>query len=478
VGVASLCSDVALMWHGILLRATASNLHGNRQDFQARNKLRSQAWWRPTQNPFGLSLSMPFAAKTFLRFTASGRRRIIIRLAAAIISTLVAGDVHCAEAKSRLIEVKDEFQTYTGKVIAKDSARCFLMDEFGVLTTHHISRLTSFRVISDSFHRVSPSEFRKQLLTEFRSGYDIHVSAHYVVVGKKGKAKAYATLFEEIYRQVDSFYSIRGFETSEPEFTMVAIVLNTVDEFKEYCGRDQMLWSEDLRGYYSLKSNRVVLYDSPAKLNASAESPVDAEISAALETNVALTANELAPDNTATNQATLAAMLNGVAGETADTIVHETTHQVGYNIGIHSRIGETPTWVIEGLATVLEAPGIRVRGSSGTADKINADRLNWFSTEYESRRLPGDLARMVAGDEVFRNQALDAYSSAWAFTYFMTENPARARSFVRYLRILGERDPLQHYTAEERLKDFQSAFGDVSKVEMDFLRSIDRLENP
>ena len=421
---------------------------------------------------------MSFAATTILRFLVPDRRQIVRRLAAAILSILVTGEVTCAESKSRLIEVKDEFQTYAGKIIAKDSERCFLMDKFGVLTTHHISRLTSFRIVGDSFHRVSPSEFRKQLLTEFQSGYDIHLSAHYVVVGKKGRAKAYATLLEEIYRQVDSFYSIRGFKTSDPEFTMVAIVFNTVDEFKEYCGRDQMLWSEDLRGYYSLKSNRVVLYDSPTKLNVGTELSMDGKTSAALRSKNALTADELALESPTTDQATLATMLNSVVGETADTIVHETTHQVGYNIGIHSRIGETPTWVIEGLATVLEAPGIRVRGSSDAADKINTDRLNWFNTEYESRRLPGDLARMVAGDEIFRNQALDAYSSAWAFTYFMTENPARARSYVRYLRVLGERDPLQHYTAEERLKDFQSAFGDVSKIEMDFLRSIDRLENP
>lgn len=423
---------------------------------------------------------MPFVSKKNPRFAASGQRRIFLRLAAAMISTLVVGEVHCAEAKSRLIEVKDEFQTYTGKIVAKDSERCFLMDEFGVLTTHQISRLNSFRVIGESFHRVSPSEFRKQLLTEFRSGYDIHVSAHYVVVGKKGKAKTYATLFEEIYRQVETFYRVRGFETSEPEFTMVAIVLNTVDEFKEYCGRDQMIWSEDLRGYYSLKSNRVVLYDSPAKLNASAEnlSQGDGKGSPLFDGSDALPSDAPALQASIEDQTRLAALLNGVAGETADTIVHETTHQVGYNIGIHSRIGETPMWVIEGLATVLEAPGIRVRGSSTAADKVNGDRLNWFSTEYESRRKPGDLARMVAEDEFFRNQALDAYSSAWAFTYFVTENSARARSFIRYLRILGERDPLQHYTAEQRLNDFQSAFGDISKVETDFLRSIDRLENP
>lgn len=421
---------------------------------------------------------MLFAASTIRSIPAPGRRRIIFRLATAIISTLIAGNVTCAQSKSRLIEVKDEFQTYTGKIVAKDDERCFLMDKFGALTTHHISSLRSFRIVGDSFDRVSPSELRKQLLTEFRSGYDVHVSAHYVVVGKKGKAKMYATLFEEIYRQVDAFYSVRGFETSDPEFTMVAIVLNTIDEFKEYCGRDQMLWSEDLRGYYSLKSNRVVLYDSPAKLNARVELSTNVTRSGFTGNADIPTTKKEASGIAASDQATLAAMLNSVAGETADTIVHETTHQVGYNIGIHSRIGETPTWVIEGLATVLEAPGIRVRGSSRAAEKINADRLNWFSTEYESRRRPGDLARMVAGDEVFRNQALDAYSSAWAFTYFMTENPARTRSYVRYLQILGQRNPLQHYTAEERLKDFQSAFGDVSKVEMDFLRSIDRLETP
>ena len=127
---------------------------------------------------------------SFPKLRSDYRRQIVRRLAAAILSILVTGEVTCAESKSRLIEVKDEFQTYAGKIIAKDSERCFLMDKFGVLTTHHISRLTSFRIVGDSFHRVSPSEFRKQLLTEFQSGYDIHLSTHYVVVGKKGEVAA------------------------------------------------------------------------------------------------------------------------------------------------------------------------------------------------------------------------------------------------------------------------------------------------
>ena len=43
-------------------------------------------------------------------------------------------------------------------------------------------------------------------------------------------------------------------------------------------------------------------------------------------------------------------------GTLHSTIVHETTHQVAFNTGLHSRIGQTPKWVIEGS-------GDDVRGS-------------------------------------------------------------------------------------------------------------------
>ena len=172
------------------------------------------------------------------------------------------------------------------------------------------------------------------------------------------------------------------------------------------------------------------------------------------------------------------ALFNSLAGETAGTIIHETTHQVGFNIGIHSRVGETPVWLVEGLATVLEAPGMRTRGKSPGRTMINDDRLNWFTGEYESRRKPGDLARMIASDDMFRNEALDAYSLAWALTYFLTENPARARQFVDYLKTVSQRDPMPLYTAQDRLQDFHSAFGDIARLEVDLLRSIDRVVLP
>ena len=76
---------------------------------------------------------------------------------------------------------------------------------------------------------------------------------------------------------------------------------------------------------------------------------------------------------------------------------------------------------------------------------------------------------------LFRSQVLDAYSAAWGITWFLTENPARARMFAKYLRTVSERNPVEPYTPEDRLKDFQFVFGDISRLEVDYVRAMDRL---
>jgi len=412
-----------------------------------------------------------FTSHHFFRRCVSAVRLREVPLAAVFFAVIVTAASCCAEPKPRLIEVKDGESTYVGKVVARNSDQCFLIDRFGAMNRLTLSQLESFNVIGETYNSSSAGEFRQALLQEFKSGYEIQTSAHYVVAGRKGRARAYASLFEEIYRQVDSFYTLRGFQTSAPDVMLVAIVFGTQQEFREYCSKDQVLWSDDLRGYYSLKTNRVALYEDS-----------DAGNSLTTTSHGARTRTSGSPaSQTAASVKTPAppaVMRNNVAGATASTIVHETTHQVGYNIGIHSRLGETPVWVIEGLATVLEAPGIRTRGKSASGQKINRERLEWFSEEYQSRRQSGDLAKMVAADDMFRNQTLDAYSKAWAFTWFLTENPARARLFMTYLHTLAERDSLKVYTPEERLRDFQAVFGDIARLEVDYIRAMDRLEMP
>ena len=253
-------------------------------------------------------------------------RQRFFRITAVILATIFLSTASSAGTKARLVEVRDDVATYVGKVVAKNDDTCYLMDQSGVMTQLPVSRLESFKVVADRFRPSSIGEVRQKLQSEFRSGYEIRNSAHYIVVGKKGQASAYASLFEEIYRQVDSFYTIRGFETSAPEVVMIAIVFGTQGEFQKYCEQDQVLWSKDLRGYYSLKTNRVALYDEPDSLNG-----VTAVTAAQGSTEYGLmSANPFSATLSGPAAIDLAARLNSVRGETASTIVHETTHQVGY----------------------------------------------------------------------------------------------------------------------------------------------------
>lgn len=387
---------------------------------------------------------------------SSSSRRFAIQALSAVVVIASGMSITAAGSSSRMIEVSDDIQTYAGMIVAKSSNECFIVDPFGQQVQLPIHNLKNFSVVAENYRPASQGHFKRMLETEFGSEYEVVTSKHYVVCGVRGRGRSYARLFEDIFNQVDSFYSLRGFKTSKPATLLVALVLKDLEAFKKYCERDQMTWTEGLRGYYSLKSNRIAMYDRPEVLQSARKMPG---------------ASVLSHDTTLITASALT-----VAGETADTIIHEATHQVGFNIGIHSRIGGTPAWVLEGMATVLEAPGIRTRSSAAMhSDKVNQDRLDWFHREYAQRRQPGDLAKLIASDDMFRTQTLDAYSAAWGITWFLTENPARARMFSRYLKTVGQRDPLASYSAEERLEDFQKVFGDIARVEVEYVRAMDRL---
>lgn len=358
-------------------------------------------------------------------------------------STTVAGP---------LVRVSDGDRTYEGAVVSLSRSQCTLMDRQSRLFELDVSQLKSFEKLSEHYQPYSVSAFRSELQAEFGAGYEVAATGHYLVCGPSGRVQRYAQLFESIYRDVEHFYRVRGFQSTTPEAPLVAVVFRTREEFMEYCVRDGVPPSFTLMGYYSLLTNRVALYD-------------DAELLGAIDVD------RLRIPSEEHHVAALAA----ISGTTANTVIHETTHQVGYNIGAHSRLGGTPIWVVEGLATVLEAPGMRKRqGRQLDRERTNPERANWFDERHRPERQMGNLAKLVASDQYFYHQTLNSYSEAWAFTFFLLENPARHQEFMRYLQKIRQRDPKQPYSAKDRLVDFQAAFGDISRLEVEFIRFMDR----
>jgi len=367
----------------------------------------------------------------------------------------------------RLIEVRDSRQAYSGQLLAKDDESVWIMNEFGGVLQLNVRKLTGFRVVSRHFRTASAVEFHQKLREEMPADYEIAESTRFIAIAPGGQASAYASFLDKVYRDVSQFYLVRGIRISEPAVPLVVMIFGDQYEFRAYCERDNTRCSDDLRGYYSLPTNRVALFDD--RLGEISESD---EVGSGKQTATAMGR----PGNTPRQ-------LSGVSARTIDTLIHEVVHQIGFNTGVHSRFGRTPQWLVEGLAMHMESPVARTARTFRGKDKselVNIERLAWFRHEYAERRSAGDLASLVASDEMFNANPFDAYSLSWALACFFgsSESGERAKQFTEYLDLLKTRDGVEAYTASNRLSDFQKCFGDISQFEVEFLRFVEELEDP
>jgi uncharacterized protein DUF1570 len=338
----------------------------------------------------------------------------------------------CAELPRSLIEVKIGKNQFSGRIAAANEQDCWLLQRDGRLSKFLMDDVTDFSEVEPRFRPYPSIDVRDQLKAEFGRNFEVKTTSHYIVVAQRGAAEHYAALFEQIYRQCHVYFVAHGFPMDEPEFPLVAVVFHDQASFARYCRSEGAMPQTGLVGFYLATSNRVALYDQ-----------------------------------TAAGQSTEAGVY--------DTAIHEATHQIAFNTGIHSRIGQTPQWVVEGLATLFEADGVRARDVSAmVSDRINPERLEWFQKYRRLRRPTGSLEAYIRDDILFKRAPLDAYSQAWALSFYLVES--RPMEFARYLKAIAARDPLERYDAGARLSDFRDAFGkDLAIIESGLLRFHDRL---
>lgn len=278
--------------------------------------------------------------------------------------------------------------------------------------------------LSESFRGYSANEVRAQLTREFGKQLDTGATGHFVVAFPRGQRDLWAAKFEELYRSFVHYFGRRGIPLSEPEFPLVAIVWPSQADFQRYAQQDQAPSSTNVLGYYSPRTNRIALYDTgrgPGDFNA-----------------------------------------------TADTIVHEATHQTAFNTGLHGRFAASPRWVVEGLATMFEARGVwNSRAYPERNDRINRGRMRQFQQLPETRQ-SATLADMIGSDRLFQQNVNVAYAEAWAFTFFLNET--QSQRYGQYLRLLAARPASGEYSGAQRMKDFTGVFGDLALMESHFQR--------
>jgi hypothetical protein len=321
-----------------------------------------------------------------------------------------------------------------GAPLAWSKSQVLLLGRDGQLLDFAPGQARNFRKISSSFTSFSAAEIRAALERELAGKLQVTGTGHYLVAHPRGK-EAWAERFEDLYRSCIHYFGLREMRLREPDFPLVAIVWERREDFSRYASTDGNRPGAGVLGYYSPKSNRVTLYDQG----------------------------------------------NGAAGRGAwlandATIIHEATHQMAFNTGVHNRFAPTPTWLAEGLGTMFEAPGVwDWRNHPNRRERVNTGRLAQFRTWLKGGRPKGNFVSLVGSDRLFQSNPAAAYAEAWAWVFFLTET--YPRQFAAYVRRVAERRDFEDYPLARRISDFTTEFQtDQRMLEKHFLDFIGALD--
>ncbi len=345
-------------------------------------------------------------------------------------------------------------QAVEGRVLltAQDGG-VLLMARDGVLWAVPPDEQVERTVQDRPFTPLTPDELARQLLAELPAGFDVHQTANYVILHDTSRAYAQwcGSLFERLYMAFTNSWRRRGFDIRQPEFPLVAVVFADRDAYVRYSRPEVGDAIESIIGYYSLRSNRMVMYDLTGSQ----------------------AAGRVPRAGTSTAQINALLAQPGASRQVA-TIVHEATHQIAYNCGLHTRYSDCPRWFSEGIAVYFETPDLTsARGWRGIG-AINPDRLAQFQ-KYMRRRPANSLETLLRDDQRFLDAALglDAYAEAWSLTYFLLRR--YPDKYIEYLRLLSEKGPLIEDGPERRLLEFREVFGDLRALDAEFLRYMERV---
>jgi hypothetical protein len=343
----------------------------------------------------------------------------------------------------------------TGRPLAEVKEGLLLLARDGVIWAIKPEEQIERTDDGEPFKPYSRDEIAKRLLKELPQGFRTHSTTHYLICYNTSPAYAQwcGSLFEQLYTAFTTFWTRKGLELRQPEFPLVAIVFGDKRSYLEFTRPDLGAAGESIIGYFGLTTNRMTMYDltgAGSLGRGSGRGRTAAQINQVLAQ----------PD----------------AARTVATIIHEATHQIAFNCGLHTRLSDCPVWFSEGIAEYFETPNVQSgKGWKGIGkDAINTARLEQLE-KYLPARPANSLETLLRDDARFLDpkQSLNAYAEAWALTYFLIRQ--HPKQYVAYLAVLSKKKPHVQDDAETRINEFRRAFGELGAVDTEFLRYIGRV---
>jgi hypothetical protein len=344
-------------------------------------------------------------------------------------------------------------QYVDGRIIleAQDHGLLFLSRD-GVIWRILPTEIVNHTSDAAPFHAYPKEELIRRTLADLPKGFNVQQTEHYMIFynGSKAYAQWCGALFERLFMAFRNAWSRQGFEMTKPEFPLVAVVFADKPSYVRYSEKTLGNSADSIIGYYEPETtNRIIMYDLASELG-----------DAGRRGGPSLRITQfLGRPN---------------APGAVSTIVHEATHQIAFNSGLHQRLSDCPKWFSEGIAMYCETPDLR--GSKGWAGigAVNPIRLSEFRQFLQLRRPVKSLKSLIVDDErlISTDQVIDAYAESWALTYFLIHK--HPKQYVAYLKVLSRKQPLVKDGPAKRLAEFVDHFGPLDALESEFVNYMER----
>ena len=341
-----------------------------------------------------------------------------MHLRVALLGTLFAlVPLNTAGAREWTLQVELNGRPIQGTPLTWSDQHVKLLGRDGHLWKFSPSKVEKFKKISARFTPYSQGTLRGMLLREFGSDYDVSGTGHYLVVHPKNQRNKWARRFEDLYRSMVRYFTVRGFTLHKPRFPLIAIVFPTERDYLRHLHQTTGSSGSGTLGMYLFDSNRVYMWDSTA------------------------------------------GRPEGEWHRDAETIIHEAMHQTSYNTGLTKRNAPSPAWLDEGLGTMFEAMGVwNSSAYPNLKDRINRVRFSSYRSLIGGGKQKGLLEQLVSSDRLLRSAPDVGYALSWATIFYLAEK--EPRKLAEILKRASSRSPSDEYTAPKRLRDARKVFGD------------------
>lgn len=325
-------------------------------------------------------------------------------------------------------------QTIEGRILVKAVDGGLLIESgLGELFPIPAKQSPEVETLTEPFSPLAGEALKATLLHEFGAGFEVIQTPHYTICTNAGSGYGEwcGQLFERLHGGFLRFWTERLPHLEPPQRPLVAIAFASQEEFQKFQATDAGGQVATALGYYSAKTNRMILFDHSG------------------------TSGRAASAEEARRRAL--SQLNSIA-----TVVHEAAHQLSFNVGLQTRYADNPIWFSEGLAMYFETPDVEGRSGWKTIGQINPARLDNYRAIEKSRAI--ELRSLIASDDRFRDpaQAGEAYSEAWALHFYLLRT--QKEKYAEYVKAVGAKPRLKWDTPDQRVAEFEAAFGPLDEV--------------